>query len=317
MSSKENPIPIPIPIEEIMKECDLFWQYPVITEKTFYLQNKDDPHCLSIPWATLIDTPTNLQYLIKRINGYCNKTEDYNYYTCCQHIYYSKIIPICKFLGITKVYSPHKQKGLDVIEGVEIIACPLYAVNYEDITRNKEFKNIDFETNPRKFLYSFMGGYQSAQYISKIRLDIFKIPPRDDIFIENTGDWHFNKIVYNIKQNKKLEENKTQEHVSKTELYNIILMSSRFSLSPSGSGPNSIRFWESLAVGAIPILLSDKLELPKHPDWDKAIIILKEDQLDKLDEILSQINDTSEIAMRKKCIEIYNHFQNNYRNRNI
>ena len=130
------------------------------------------------------------------------------------------------------------------------------------------------------FLYSFMGGYQIAQYLTKIRLEIFKIQPRHYIFIQNTGDWHFNSIVYNSKQNRKLEENKTEQHLSKTETYNNILMNSRFSLAPSGSGPNSIRFWESLAVGSIPVLLSDTLELPKHPDWDNAIIVLKENELD-------------------------------------
>ena len=30
-------------VEEIMKKLDLFWQYPVITEKTFYEQNKENP----------------------------------------------------------------------------------------------------------------------------------------------------------------------------------------------------------------------------------------------------------------------------------
>ena len=208
----------------------------------------------------------------------------------------------------------NEDENTDIINDIEILPCPLYAVNYEDDTRNSTFKNIDFEEKPRIFLYSFMGGYQIAQYLTKIRLEIFKIQPRHYIFIQNTGDWHFNSIVYNSKQNRKLEENKTEQHLSKTETYNNILMNSRFSLAPSGSGPNSIRFWESLAVGSIPVLLSDTLELPKHPDWDNAIIVLKENELDNLDEVLSQIDPIKETNMRKKCIEIYNHFKNNYRN---
>ena len=42
----------------------------------------------------------------------------------------------------------------------------------------------------------------------------------------------------------------------------------------------SIRFWESLAVGSIPILLSDSLELPNHNLWKDTIIELKENELD-------------------------------------
>mgnify|MGYP000093996608 CR=1 FL=1 len=146
MSINENNIEIiPFPTEEFMNNTGLFWQYPVITEKTFYLQNKKDPYCLIIPWATIIDFGFNLSNLFKIIDNYKNKSNSNNYYTCCQHIYYRKIIPICKLLGICKIYSPHKVKGLDFIEDIEILPCPLYAVNYEDDTRNSTFKNIDFE----------------------------------------------------------------------------------------------------------------------------------------------------------------------------
>ena len=49
-------------------------------------------------------------------------------------------------------------------------------------------------------------------------------------------------------------------------------------------GPNSIRLWESLAVGAIPIILADTLELPKHKLWDKAIEISNNENLVFLDD---------------------------------
>ena len=39
---------------------------------------------------------------------------------------------------------------------------------------------------------------------------------------------------------------------------------SKYTLCPSGSGPNSIRLWEALAVGSLPIVLSDNLDLPNH-----------------------------------------------------
>ena len=61
----------------------LFWQYPVITEKTFYEQNKNDPNYLALPWATIIDKniPLNQVYnLVKQYNPPPT-------YTCCQHGY--------------------------------------------------------------------------------------------------------------------------------------------------------------------------------------------------------------------------------------
>ena len=42
-------------------QAGLFWQYPVITEKTFAIQNKGRPNFLGLPWATIIDKNINLQ----------------------------------------------------------------------------------------------------------------------------------------------------------------------------------------------------------------------------------------------------------------
>ncbi len=308
-----------IPVEKLMEEFKIFWQYPVITEKEFYLQNKEDPNCLVIPWATLIDSPfvegvsvNNILNIVNNIKKYCNK--NLNYYTCCQHIYYERIITICKFLGINTIYSPHKVKGSDYVNGVKVLPCPLYAINYEDESRNETFKNIDFLNIKRDYLYSFIGGYQNI-YLSDVRLNIFKINSNpNQIYIKNSGTWHFNDIVYNKNQSVTMKENIDDNHKKKTDEYNSVLLNSRFSLSPSGSGPNSIRFWESLAVGSIPILLSDTLELPYHPEWNQAIIFLEESKLNLLDSILNDIDKNKENQMRKKCIEIYHHFRKNYRN---
>ncbi len=48
-------------------------------------------------------------------------------------------------------------------------------------------------------------------------------------------------------------------------------------MCPSGSGPNSIRLWESLGFGCIPVLLSDTLRLPgTTEEWDEAIVRVPE-----------------------------------------
>ena len=41
--------------DKILSQLKLFWQYPVITEKTFYQQNKDNEKYIGFPWATIID----------------------------------------------------------------------------------------------------------------------------------------------------------------------------------------------------------------------------------------------------------------------
>tara|TARA_B100000900_G_C20406635_1_gene645069 strand:- start:411 stop:872 length:462 start_codon:yes stop_codon:yes gene_type:complete len=149
---------------------------------------------------------------------------------------------------------------------------------------------------------------------------------QENCIIENTKTWHFDEVVYSKIQNitnykdhlKDFFNNSKGTYKStmkdSSNNYNLFLLTSRFSLCPSGSGPNSIRLWESLAVGAIPVLLADTLELPEHELWDKAILRVKEQDLETVPSLLEQIAPEKEEEMRKNCITIYNHFRNNYTN---
>ena len=48
----------------------LFWQYPVITEKIFYLQNDGNKEYLCFAWATILDKYVNLEILYSKLK--CN-----------------------------------------------------------------------------------------------------------------------------------------------------------------------------------------------------------------------------------------------------
>ena len=71
---------------EILNKTGLFWQYPAITEKTCYEQNKDNTNYLGIPWATIIDgrRSININNIFKLIKQHTVPNKEY--YTCCQHI---------------------------------------------------------------------------------------------------------------------------------------------------------------------------------------------------------------------------------------
>ena len=303
------------PTENIMNKYNkqLFWQYPAITEKSFYIQNKDNNNLFSMPWATIIDKEYNLHNIYRLLRPIIIKNKPY--FTCCQHIHFRKLIPLWKALNIVTVFTPHKIKNQNNIKGITIKSCPLYAVNIENEQFNKEFNNIDYLNNERQILYSFIGGYQPKEYLTKIRPSIFEMKHPENTLIKYTGEWHFNKLVYNEKQNHKLELNIDEKHTTLTSYYNNLLINSRYTLAPSGSGPNSIRFWEALAVGSIPVLLSDTLELPQHELWKDAIVIIKESEVNKLQEVLNNISPEKEKIMRENCIKIYNHFKNNFANK--
>lgn len=295
---------------KLIKKYDLFWQYPVITEKIVFEQQKNNNLYIGLPWATIIDKKINITNLLNELKD--KLSPDFNYITCCQHIYFRKIIDQIKNINIAILYSPHKIKNENKIKEIFIKPCPLYAVNVEDKTRNSIFLYKNFVNQERLILYSFQGSYQNI-YLSKIRLNILEMEHPKNCYVAYSGNWHFNKLVYNHQVNNQiLTEEDNNKHNKNTIIYNKLLLNSKFSLCPSGTGPNSIRFWESLAVGCIPVLLSDTLELPEHKLWKDAIIFMKEDQLNNLNSIINSISAKREKEMRYNCLKIYNDFKNNF-----
>lgn len=293
----------------VIDECNLFWQYPVITEQEFYNQNFHLDNVVGFPWATVLDKNINANQVFQYLSNFLHPEREY--VTCCQHIRFRELVPLFQSLNIKTVYTPHKCLGEDSLGDIELKPVPLYAVNFEDETRNAEFQNIDLLKCKRDLLYSFLGGLQPG-YLTDIREKIFSLPKREDTLIVNTGGWHFNEMVYSNMQNANLDKLITPSHEQKTKVYNETLLRSRYSLCPSGTGPNSIRFWESLAVGSIPILLADTLELPYHPLWNEAIIHLGERFIGGIDFLLEEISPEEERLRRENCIKIYNDFRSNF-----
>ena len=80
------------------------------------------------------------------------------------------------------------------------------------------------------------------------------------------------------------------------------------------SGPNSIRFWEALGAGSIPVLLADTLELPENKLWDSSILRIRESEINNIDTILRKISPEEINKRRSGCLDMYNYYKNNYRN---
>jgi hypothetical protein len=66
------------------------------------------------------------------------------------------------------------------------------------------------------------------------------------------------------------------------ERYAAVLADSKFVLCPRGAGTASIRLFETLAAGRVPVILSDGWVPPPGPDWDAISVRWPEDDLDGL-----------------------------------
>lgn len=263
-------------------------RFPV--EYECYKQFKDsNVNYIAVPWTQILnshwlDFPgrQSKEAYFKHLSK--QKINQQNNFTVCQHDSYMLLRDYFKHLNITKVFASAAY-DFDKIEGVEIIPMPY-------------INTFKFDNTEKNILISFIGSItHDIRSIIKQRIHNENIIFRD---------------TYHVTPDFFLSRNKTEQEYE----YENILSRSRFSLCPRGSNPNSVRFWESLAAGAIPILISDNYKLPEW-DWDNTIIRISESDLpaldySKLEKMLTGIKDEKE--RRANCLKAYEYFKHeNYK----
>ena len=304
---------------EIVHETKYSWQKPVLTEKYAYDLLRELPLSLNgtylaAAWSTVIDIldfgseqdKLDAQRWLKNLQPLKTSLA----FTVCQHDRFHVLLPTLKRLGITTLFASH------MVEGAGYTTKDFYysgndgPPNIEGIDINTIFLAPVFIGNPKlpkDLLYSFVGSY-GKKHISSIRKKIFNdshLAP--SIVIERSG-WQFDADVYGDQ----IMENSisaVQKYINeeKSKFYEQTLSRSRFSLCPSGTGPTSIRFLESLGSGAIPIILADTMMLPSihNINWEDCTIKLAEKDYNQLRETLSEITPEQEQIMRQKGLEAY------------
>jgi hypothetical protein len=181
----------------------------------------------------------------------------------------------------------------------EVHPWALYPVNVLDISRNYGL-DLKKTINDKKYLASFVGAHM-PHYLSDMRLRLEQFENEDDFSIKVNDEWHFNQTVYQEQvKGLILETGNCFDH--SVFNYNSILTNSRFALCPSGAGRNTIRFWEALAVGSVPVTLGEAFALPSggslpHIPWNKMVINIEDSQLKKLPDLLRSYSTTEILEM--------------------
>ena len=86
-------------------------------------------------------------------------------------------------------------------------------------------------------------------------------------------------------------------YTTKRAHYQEVLMRSRFVLCPRGRGTSSMRLYETLAAGRVPVIISDDWVPPRGPDWEACSLRWPEGQIEGLLEVLEE-RDQDWSAMR-------------------
>ena len=270
-----------------------FWQYPAATERQAFenhlataVGSNLDPanrlvHTyLALPWATYIDKKHLPDEVVRlcgpRLAGLAALARQLGFalrvHTVCQQIHWRRLADTFCQIGITDLHLSHAEHSIDPRrEGwpFKVHSWPLFAPNIE-VPERRAGLLVGKAVADKRYLASFIGAHM-PHYRSDVRLQLAEAAQaaaRSDILVDLGKEWHFNKLVYQEQvQHKPLAEADAQQVAAAAQRYNEVLSDSVFSLCPEGAGPNTLRIWESLAVGAIPVVIAKDWTPPdSHAD---------------------------------------------------
>lgn len=194
--------------------------------------------------------------------------------TVGQHIEMLQHIALLRRCGVTDLFWSHATAGLHHHQGVRIHPFPLFPVRCT--THPPAASGLP--SPERRWLYSFQGVDRPELYLTRVREWILNLPPRPDALVESRREWHFEQQVYREQvHGEPADAARHAELRTEADSFAATLQQSVFALCPSGSGPNSIRLWEALGYGAIPVILADTLALPGDAElWRHASVRVAE-----------------------------------------
>jgi hypothetical protein len=192
--------------------------------------------------------------------------------TVCQHIHMLEFQDLFSQIGVTDVFWSHAVKGMRTFPehyGIRIHPFPLYPVQCTE---------LDWGTETRKYLFSFIGartGNSLMERSSAHVLDLLGDDPRGLVRSSYAG--HDEKSEHEHQTNRKAEKDEGPACRLVSPEFSEVLRQSIFSLCPAGAGPHPTRLWESIACGAIPVILSDAYLPPgKRELWKQAAFFCDE-----------------------------------------
>ena len=323
-----------------------FWQFPAITERLALERHAElkGPEWrqgdaapiqtyLGLPWASYIDTknvPDSVRQVFGvRMRGYRALADEWGLqwgrevvvHTVCQHIYWERLLPLWAELGITDLHLSHCEPGSMAIAekfGLRVHSWPLAAANVVNPER-REGLALGKKLEDRGVLASFIGAHM-PHYRSDVRLRLRDEAAREtrrDVVFELNDDWHFNPAVYEA-QIKGVSLSVEQETAERNAMvrYNALLSDSVFALCPEGAGPNTLRLWESLATGTIPVVIVEDWVWPPVPGeglcWEDCVITLRRNEVVGLFDRLRRLRREQAgrlVAMQAAGSALYERFE--------
>ena len=288
------------------------WQTPAITELHAFRAAKDQLPAapgflyLAFPWATLIDQivhkqdasplKASLDELALRTRGATRVV------TVCQHIFMRDFVGLFAEAGVTDIFWAHQRNDEAPFGDIKVAPFPLYPANSPGPRPSS--------AGEPRFLFSFVGTRPNPLYLDNVRrLIVDELAGSPGGCVVERPDWHFFRDVYDKQIYKRAGTFEDPLANPAAVEYRAVMADSLFALCPSGTGPNSLRLWEAIDAGVIPVVLSERYLPPGDPRlWSEAVITadIGVETIRSLPRRLARIaGDTARIeAMRSALTEV-------------
>ncbi|MEY2502450.1 MAG: hypothetical protein QOI07_2784 [Verrucomicrobiota bacterium] len=143
-------------------------------------------------------------------------------------------------------------------------------------TKN-EFTTYTSPTADLPYLFSFMGSVRNAP----VRAKLATLRHRRSFFRDTAED--FERIL-----DRRMSH---RERLDYDRRYADVTRASKFVLCPRGLSPSSIRLFETMQMGRVPVILADTWVPPVGPCWERFAIQVPEKDFTRLPPILEERED--------------------------
>lgn len=148
-----------------------------------------------------------------------------------------------------------------------------------------EFTSFAPPTDDLPYLFSFMGSTANAP----VRRAIGRLHHARMFFRDTRSEF---ERVLRGRMNTREQRDYHRQYVEVTK-------ASRFVLCPRGLGTATIRLFETMRMGRVPVILSDQWLAPAGPDWDACSVRLAEADVAQIPSLLERLEEKAlEMGLR-------------------
>jgi hypothetical protein len=137
-----------------------------------------------------------------------------------------------------------------------------------------EFTTYTAATPDLPYLFSFMGAVRNAP----VRQKLASLRHPRSFFQDTTAD--FDRVLF-----RKMDR---RERLDYERRYAELIKASKFILCPRGLSASSIRVFETMRMGRVPVILSDGWIWPAGPRWEEFAIQVRENDFARVPRLLEE-----------------------------